>query len=246
MNRLGIFGSAGRVGQAIAFASQTYKNIDSISCFKRGDNISHFINSSDFIIDFSLNTGTELLVKSLLEIKPMPLLIGTTSLSNECLNAIQELSTKTSVIHTPNVSIGANLMAYLIEKMAGVLGLNFDAEIIDIHHRKKRDAPSGTALMLSDFIARGRGEKKAIIIDRANNPIRKDGEISIASIRAGSVAAEHIVSFYGESESISINHKVENRDVFAHSAIKTIFWLKEQKKGMYNMQDYIKFINHLV
>ncbi len=241
MKRLGIFGSTGRMGKAIVSVTSTYKMIDLISCFKRGDNITNFINSSDFIIDFSLNDGTISLVKTLLKIKPVPLLIGTTSLSSDCLIAIDELSTQAPVMHAPNVSIGANLMAYLTKKMAEVLGTGFDAEILDIHHRKKRDAPSGTALMLSDFIAQGIGKKNAnIITDRSNNPIRKDGEISISSIRAGSVAAEHIVSFYGESETLSISHKVENRDVFAHCAINVALWLKEQKPGLYTMQDIIK------
>lgn len=245
MNRLGIVGSSGRMGVAIRNNLSRFIDSNNPRLYILGEDINEFIRDSDYIVDFSSSFGTELLVKAMLDNEAKPLLIGTTAISDNCKQIIGFLSKKIPVMEAPNVSIGANLQALIAEKLAAILGEEYDPEIIDIHHKEKKDAPSGTALMLaqsinSGFVKNGFAESK-IVISRANDPIRETNEIAISSIRAGNITGEHIVSFFGEFDSLTISHKVENRDLLAISAIKAILWLKDKKPGKYYIRDMISF-----
>lgn len=243
MSSLGIFGANGKMGKAIYHIASQMSEL-SIMPFKRGDDITIFIEKSDFIIDFSNNEGTIFLTKALQQHKPKPLLIGTTALSAGCLKQIDDLSNICPIMVAPNCSISANLQALIVEKMANTL-TEYDIEIIDIHHKHKKDAPSGTALMLAKSINKGLCDaglsEYNIITARSQNPLRSKEEISISSLRAGNVVGEHIVSFYGEFDSFSITHKAYNRELFAHGAIKSILWLKDKKAGKYSIRDMLVF-----
>ena len=245
MNRLGIFGSNGRMGKAIVRCAYSFSEIHNVNEYSREADIKEFIHNSDFILDFSSSEGTKLLLNSLLAVSPKPLLIGTTALAEENKSIINQLSRTIPVMEAPNVSIGANLQAVIAEKLASILGKEYDPEIIDIHHKQKKDTPSGTALMLADsinagFITAGIA-KSRIIVDRSSQPERHSEEISIASLRAGNVIGSHSVNFFGLYDSLSISHKVDSRDLLAISALKAVLWLKNNKAGKYTIRDMIKF-----
>ncbi len=245
MKSLGIMGSNGRMGMAIRNNLSRFSEIQNIALYSRGEDINKFINDSDYIVDFSTSSATELLVKEMLQSEVKPILIGTTALSDHSKQMINLLSNKTAVMEAPNVSIGANLQAMIAAKLASILGKDYDPEIIDLHHKHKKDAPSGTALMLAEninagFIKNGFPASK-IVKSRDSNILREKDEISIASIRAGNITGEHIVSFFGEFDSLTISHKVDNRDLLAISAIKAILWLKDKMPGKYSIKDMISF-----
>ncbi len=245
MNRMGIVGANGRMGLAIRNNLSRFMNNSNVVLYLRGEDINEFIRNSDYIVDFSSYSGTEYLVNAMLDNEAKPVLIGTTALSDKCKQIIGLLSEKAPVMEAPNVSIGANLQALISGKLAAILGKEYDPEIIDMHHKYKKDSPSGTALMLAHqinagFVKSGHSEFK-IVTSRANDPIREENEIAISSIRAGNITGEHQVSFFGEFDSLTISHKVENRDLLAISAIKAILWLKDKKPGKYYIKDMISF-----
>lgn len=222
MSTLGLVGY-GKMGQAIEKLAAGNSVISKVNIYRQGDDIKSFVRDSDFFIDFSSSDGTEILVSSLLETTAKPTLIGTTNLSFECKDKIGLLAEKTSVMVAPNVSIASNLQALVSQKIASILGASYKADIVDIHHIHKKDAPSGTALMLKDYINKGFEQK-----------------IEILSRREGEVIGEHIVSFHGNDDSLTITHKVQNRELFARGAIAAILWLNNQKSGNYTMQDMLK------
>jgi len=222
MSVLGLVGY-GKMGQAIEKLASNNSAITKVNIFRQGDDIKSFVRGSDFFIDFSSSDGAEILVGSLLETTPKPTLIGTTNLSASCKEKIALLAEKTSVMVAPNVSIASNLQALVSQKIASILGASYKADIVDIHHIHKKDAPSGTALMLKEFINKGFEQK-----------------IEISSIREGEVIGEHIVNFHGNDDSLTITHKVENRELFARGAISAILWLAKQKPENYTMQDMLK------
>jgi 4-hydroxy-tetrahydrodipicolinate reductase len=245
--KVGIFGF-GKMGKAISELSQKFTEINSVRIYSCNDNdLKFFISDCDVILDFSVAEATENLTNYILEnnIFPKSILIGTTALSEKTSQNISEISKKTAILKTANMSIGANIQAFISQKLAQILGNDYDIDILDIHHKEKKDAPSGTAFMIADAINNGlessTGKKYKIITDRSSNPVRGDNEISISSIRAGKATGTHEVLFTGHYDSISITHKVDKRELLAIGALKAAIWLSKQKPNLYNMQDFIKF-----
>lgn len=143
------------------------------------------------------------------------------------------------VLKSRNMSLGINLLSELVKKAAAVLGEDFDIEIVEAHHNKKLDAPSGTALMLADAAAEVRDESE-YVYDRHNVRKQRDKrEIGISSIRGGTIVGEHSVIFAGQDEVITLSHSAGSRDLFAQGAIRAALWLAGQKKGFYTMADVI-------
>ena len=146
------------------------------------------------------------------------------------------------VLQTGNTSVGVTMLAALVEKAARQLGEDWDIEILEMHHRHKVDAPSGTALLLGEAAAKGRAVDLKDHSDRGRDGItgaRKAGNIGFASLRGGSVAGDHMVIFASDNERIELVHRAENRAIFAHGAVKAAVWLMRQKRGRYNMQEVL-------
>jgi len=169
-------------------------------------------------------------------------IIGTTGLSAEDLAAIAEAACKTVVVRSGNMSLGVNLLAALVERAARALGPAWDAEIVEMHHRLKVDAPSGTALLLGEAAARGRGVALAENSARGRAGLtgpRRFGEIGFASLRGGTVVGDHTVIFAGSGERIEFSHRAEDRGVFARGALAAALWTRGKEPGLYSMADVL-------
>ncbi|MDA8173937.1 MAG: 4-hydroxy-tetrahydrodipicolinate reductase [Nitrospiraceae bacterium] len=170
------------------------------------------------------------------------MVIGTTGFKPEELEEIKELSSRVPCVMASNMSLGINLLSKVVAQVAAALGPDYDIEIIEAHHRHKKDAPSGTALMLAKSITSSIGKslddvavyaRKGMIGERAR------GEIGIQTIRAGDIVGEHTVIFGGLGERIEVTHKASSRDTFARGALRAALWLAGRKPGLYDMQDVL-------
>jgi len=258
--KIGIIGCAGRMGKMIGetAAANGHKIVAGV---ERGDNIGKLLTDfikgaesgvtvssnnedafmvSDMVIDFTVAenaiTNAELSVKY-----QKPLLIGTTGLSAEQMSDLQKLAEKTVIVKSANTSLGINIMKDVVKKLAVALDETYDIEIVEMHHRNKADAPSGTALLLGKAAAEGRNitfDANAVM-DRTGK--RKTGQIGFASLRGGDVIGDHTVIFAGNGERIEISHKATSRQLFVNGVMKIISWVeKGQKAGkLYNMDDVL-------
>jgi 4-hydroxy-tetrahydrodipicolinate reductase len=168
--------------------------------------------------------------------------IGTTGLSGEDEEQIVQSSASAVIVKSGNMSMGVNLVAALVKKAAQVLGEDFDIEILEMHHNKKVDAPSGTAVMLGRAAAQGRGidlDQHSIRVRDGHTGARCPGDIGFASLRGGSVVGDHRVIFAGPGERIELAHQAEDRMIFARGAIHAALWARGQKAGLYSMVDVL-------
>jgi len=171
-----------------------------------------------------------------------PILIGTTGLDAGHQRLIDDAATKIPVLQAANTSLGVNLLAHLVRDAAARLGPEWDIEIVEMHHRHKADAPSGTALLLGRAAAEARGVSLDEVSDRGRDGItgpRTAGHIGFAALRGGSVAGEHQVIFAGEGERIELGHRAESRAIFASGAVWAALWLKDKPAGRYTMADVL-------
>lgn len=170
----------------------------------------------------------------------IPILIGTTGLEEKAERDIAKAAHQIAVMRAANTSLGVALLAELVERAARVLGSDWDIEIAEIHHRLKTDAPSGTALLLGEAAARGRGTELKAESGRAGpNLERKNGAIGFASLRGGTVAGDHDVMFLGPEERLILSHRAENRMIFARGALAAARFLVGRPAGLYSMRDVI-------
>jgi len=249
MTRIGILGVTGRMGRAIgnAAASQGVSIAGGIDRDGgvHGDHATPraLAEASDVLVDF---TAPDALAGHLdiALAAGKPILIGTTGLLPAHHAIIENAAQQIAVLQTANTSIGVNLLRHLVREAARRLGPEWDAEILEMHHRDKLDTPSGTALLLGAAVNQGRGAASNIALNRFDRMRegpheREEGGVYYASLRGGSVAGEHDVIFAGEGERIVLGHKAENRGVFATGAVRAAIWLVGKPAGLYTMQDVL-------
>ncbi|MFL4979062.1 MAG: 4-hydroxy-tetrahydrodipicolinate reductase, partial [Xanthobacteraceae bacterium] len=172
--------------------------------------------------------------------------VGTTGLSEADLAKLREGAARARIVQSGNMSLGVNLLAALVKKVAATLGEEFDIEILEMHHRMKVDAPSGTALLLGEAAAAGRGialRERAVRVRDGHTGARNPGDVGFASLRGGTVVGEHSVIFAGTAERIELVHKAEDRVIFARGALKAALWTRGQKPGLYSMADVLGLSN---
>jgi len=170
------------------------------------------------------------------------MVIGTTGLNPQQVGELKWLAEKTRVVFAPNMSVGVNLMFKIVEDIAKVLTEGYDVEIVEAHHRLKKDAPSGTALKLAQVIAQAMGrdlEKVGVYGRHGFTGERTPEEIGIMTVRAGDIVGEHNVTFCGIGERIEVIHRAHNRDNFARGAVRAALWVVDQAPGLYDMQDVL-------
>ena len=243
MTRIFIVGISGKMGANIIAAAEKRDDIeivgglDAVECkgfptFKRADDVNVPV---DVIIDFSRPETLDEII-SLAERKACPVVLATTGYSEKQLEKIRRLSEKVGVLHSGNMSLGVNLLTGLVRQAAKALE-GFDVEIIEKHHNQKVDAPSGTALMLANA---AKGETGEIVVGRHGSSCkRKKNEISISSVRGGTIVGEHDVMFIGDDEIITISHTALSRKLFAGGAIKAALFMTDKKSGMFDMNDVL-------
>jgi 4-hydroxy-tetrahydrodipicolinate reductase len=196
----------------------------------------------DGVIDFTVPAATVAL-SEIAARRRLVHVIGTTGLSETDEGKIRAAAQQARIVKSGNMSVGVNLLAALVEKIARTLPSNFDIEIVEMHHRHKVDAPSGTALLLGEAAAAGRNielKEKAIRGRDGQTGPRPPGHIGFGSLRGGSVVGEHSVIFAGPSERIELVHRAESRDIFAHGAMRAALWAKDKQAGLYTIADVME------
>lgn len=249
MTRIILSGASGAMGHKIAEAAaerndcvivagvdiQTESNLgfQIFSCPK------DITAQADVIIDFSHPAALESLLEYALE-KKLPIVVATTGLSEEQCEKIESVSKVIPVFHTGNMSLGINLLIALSKQAVKVLGSSFDIEIVEKHHNKKIDAPSGTALMIAREIAAERDLPSTFEYDRHSvRRAREKSEIGIHSVRGGTIVGEHEVIFAGHDEVVTISHSAQSKGVFATGAINAALFLTKSAPGLYDMNDLL-------
>jgi 4-hydroxy-tetrahydrodipicolinate reductase len=197
--------------------------------------------ASDAVIDFTVASTTARHAE-LAKQHRTPLVVGTTAVEADGLKALKAASQVTAIMHAPNMSVGVNILFAMTEKLAATLGPEFDIDILEMHHRHKIDAPSGTALGLGEAAAKGRGVKLADVAKRSRDGItgaRPVGEIGFATLRGGDVVGDHTVIFATDGERVELSHKASSRTNFARGAVRAALWVKGRPPGLYTMRDVL-------
>ncbi len=197
--------------------------------------------SGEVVIDFTTPQGT-LRMLQMAEAQGKPMVIGTTGFTKDEIQLIESAGKKIPIVFSPNMSIGVNVLFKLITEAAAALGEAYDAEILEIHHRKKKDAPSGTAIRMAEVLAAARGtslQKVGCFSRHGNIGARKTGEIGVQSLRAGDVVGEHTLTFAGPGERIELTHRAHNRNNFARGALMAARWVADKSPGLYDMMDVL-------
>lgn len=264
MVRIGIAGAAGRMGSRIAALSGEYEGIRLAGAFERrghkdagkdvglvagtgetgvviSDGMDSVMDSVDLIIDFTSVESTKENLKTAAS-KGKAMVIGTTGFTRDDIKEIEEASGRIPCVLASNMSLGVNLLLKVLQDVAGALGDDYDIEIIEAHHRMKKDAPSGTAMKMAQVIAGAVNrnlDDVAVFARKGIIGARTKKEIGIQTIRAGDIVGEHTVIFGGLGERIEITHKASSRDTFARGALKAALWLAGKPAGLYDMQDVL-------
>lgn len=240
MARIGIIGSEGRMGRALAEAIAAAGEVHSGGIDKGGDPLA-LARASDVLVDFSSPHALEANLDAATA-AGVPLVIGTTGLEERHHWLIDSAAQNLAVLQTGNTSLGVTLLAHLVREAASRLGDDWDIEIVETHHRMKVDAPSGTALLLGEAAAAGRDVSLADVAARGRDGItgaRRAGDIGFASLRGGSVAGDHAVHFLADNERLTFSHLAENRGIFARGAIRAAQWLLGKPAGRYTMPEVL-------
>jgi 4-hydroxy-tetrahydrodipicolinate reductase len=264
--KIGIVGAAGRMGVALVRAvaeargcrvaaateraghaalgkdAGVLAGIDSLGV-ALGDDAGALFKACDAVLDFTAPEAA--VAHSALAARNGTILVtGTTGLAPAQQAKIRAAAKKVAIVQAPNFSVGVNLAMALVEQAAGVLDDGYDIEIVEMHHRHKVDAPSGTALGLGRAAAKGRGVVLDKVSERGRDGItgaRKAGAIGFAALRGGDVVGDHTVIFAGPGERVEITHKAGGREVFARGAVRAALWAKGRKPGLYSMADVLGF-----
>jgi len=254
MINVGIHGSTGRVGRLLidnlkkeetaqpcmlhAIDDFDFALPDGVEITKE---TSVLLQKSDIVIDFTIAMGTQALLEDAIK-NPTPLVIGTTGLNQHQLNLLQEASTLMPILYSTNMSLGVAVLNSLVHLASKSLS-DFDIEIVEQHHRYKKDAPSGTAMTLGEHAASARGLNLADVRVSGRNGLigeRSKDEIAIMALRGGDIVGRHTVGFYNDGEFIELNHTATSRDTFAKGAIKASKWIVNQKNGLYTISDCLE------
>jgi len=256
MVRIGVVGSGGRMGKAIIAALHKDKSLHLQGVVERGDahergaagpsvarvtsELDVLAVECDVLVDFSHADAVPATLAAARRAR-VAVVIGTTGLSAADHAAIDAAARDIAVLQTANTSVGVAVLARLVANAAAALP-DWDIDIVDLHHRGKRDAPSGTALALGAAAAAARGLALADVrlpSHSADGPVRPRGTVGFASLRAGSTAGDHMVLFAGDGERIELHHRAESRDIFAAGAVRAAVWLAGRPPGRYTMDDVL-------
>ena len=240
MARIGIIGSAGRMGAALTAAIAAAGQELAGGVDKDGD-LAALAANSDVLVDFSAPAALEGNLDAAMA-AGVPIVVGTTGLEERHHWLCDHAAETIPLLQTGNTSLGVTLLAHLVREAAARLGEDWDIEIVESHHRMKVDAPSGTALLLGEAAAKGRGIDLAAHSARGRDGItgaRKVGDIGFASLRGGTVAGDHTVSFLGEAERVRLSHQAEDRSIFARGAVRAAQWLIGKTAGRYSMPEVL-------
>ena len=240
---VGISGARGRMGRAVSQVLDARDDVMVAARFDWGETPD--LSLCDVVIDFSTAEASVALARQAAERGGPALVIGSTGFTPEQDAEIQTAAEKVAIVRSGNFSLGVNILIGLVEHAALRLDArDWDIEVLETHHRRKVDAPSGTALMLGEAAANGRGvelaEVRSAPYDGVGEP-RQTGAIGFASLRAGGVVGEHTVMFASEDEVLTLSHSAIDRALFAKGAVAAAAWVRNRRPGLYDMQDVLGF-----
>ncbi len=251
MIKVGIIGSTGRMGEYLIknVLENDYLALSALHVFDElkidvpnevliTNSMKALLEVCDVVIDFSAPTATQELCEEALR-NPTPLVVATTGFTQHQQNLLTEVSKEMPVLYASNMSAGIALLKLLVEQVASTL-VDFDIEIVEQHHRYKVDAPSGTALTLGEFAAKGRGlDLDAVRISGRDGQIgaRSKDEIAVMALRGGDIVGHHTVGFYNDGEFLELKHTATSRETFSKGAIRAATWLVKQDSGFYSIND---------
>ena len=240
MANIGVIGSKGAMGEALRRVIDESGH-DYSGGADKGDDVRALAKVSDVLVDFSAPAALEANLAAA-KASGVPIVIGTTGLMVAHHAAIDTAAEDVAILQTGNTSLGVTLLAHLVREAAQRLDSDWDIEIVEMHHRRKVDAPSGTALLLGEAAAEGRGITLADNTESGRDGHtgpRTEGAIGFAALRGGTVAGEHGVILAGDEERITLSHSAENRIIFARGAIRAAEWLRKKKPGRYSMGEVL-------
>lgn len=238
MTRVIITGSKGRMGQALVACATRMPELQITGQIDQGDDMNSVIDAGDVVVDFSFHNATAAIAE-LCARKKKALVIGTTGHSDPDRKRILTVTSQIPVVWASNFSTGVNTLFWLTRKAAEILGPGFDLEVIEMHHRMKKDAPSGTAATLAEILADVRQQQLNKVLRHGRSGItgeRTSTEIGMHSLRGGDVVGDHTVIFAADGERVELTHKASSRDTFANGALRAAQWVGKQKPGLYDMQ----------
>jgi len=244
MNRptnLVIHGAKGRMGQVLAACAARSPDFKVVGQIDLGDDLKAVLAQADVVADFSFHSATPAAAALCAERKA-GLVIGTTGHTAEEKSQIENCKSQIPIVWSANFSLGVNTLFWLTRKAAQILGPGYDLEIVEIHHRLKKDAPSGTAATLARILADARQQQLQDVLRHGRVGItgeRTSAEIGMHSLRGGDVVGDHTVIFAGEGERLELTHKASSRETFARGALRAARWIVGQPPGLYDMQDVL-------
>lgn len=236
-----VTGCNGRMGQAIIECADGHEGLEIGAQIDIGDSLLDNLEGCDCVIDFSHHGFTgELLAGCIAE--NAKLVMGTTGHTDSELAAIREASSRIAIVHAPNFSVGVNTLFWLTGKAAEILGSDFDLEVVEMHHRHKIDAPSGTGRRLAEILAESRGLSYDDDMRHGRHGdvgARTDSEIGVHALRGGDVVGDHTVVYAGDGERVELTHKASSRNTFANGSLRAASWLAGRDSGLFDMQDVL-------
>jgi 4-hydroxy-tetrahydrodipicolinate reductase len=241
MTKIIITGSNGRMGQALLACAKRNPELQIAGAIGRGGELGSVIGQGDVVIDFSAHDATVGFAEVCAQHKKA-IVIGTTGHSDKAKSQIANLKSKIPIVLASNYSTGVNTLFWLTRKAAEILGPDFDLEVVEMHHRLKKDAPSGTATTLVEILANVRQQQLEKVIRHGRKGIvgeRTSAEIGMHSLRGGDVVGDHTVVFASSGERVELTHKASSRETFANGALRAAQWVVKQKPGLYDMQDVL-------
>ncbi|MGH7940598.1 MAG: 4-hydroxy-tetrahydrodipicolinate reductase [Limisphaerales bacterium] len=241
MVRIIITGARGRMGRTLVARARDFGDMEIVGELGSKDDLRGVISKADVVIDFSSHAATPA-IAGICAGNKKAVVIGTTGHSDAERHAIVACQTAIPVVCASNFSTGVNALYWLARKAAEILGPDYDLEIVEMHHRMKKDAPSGTAKTLAEILAGVRKLQLEKVARHGRAGIvgeRPSSEIGIHSIRGGDVVGDHTVIFANEGERLELTHKASSRETFADGALRAAVWVVKQKPGIYDMQDVL-------
>ncbi len=233
-----VFGSAGRMGRALGAALDGHARLALHVAQHTGSDI-ELLQGCAVAIDFTTPEASIRHAEAAAR-HGVPLVVGTTGLGSEHNAVLERCARTVPTVYSANMSVGVTLLAALVKQAAERLGPEYDIEVAEMHHRRKVDAPSGTALLLGEAAARGRGAAlDALRAGTDRNGERREGEIGFATLRGGDVAGTHTVYFAGEGETLELTHRASSRALFAAGALRAAEWVIGKPPGLYGMRDVL-------
>lgn len=241
MTKITVLGGTGRMGRAITDAAPEFPEFEIVGRIGRAADLKNAIAACDVVVDFSNPEFSVTGIRIASSLKK-PCVIGTTGFSQSQEDEVKEMAKTVAIVKAANFSLGVTIVAHICGILTELLGESYDAEIIEMHHRAKKDAPSGTALLLANEIAMARNQELNRVISNGRVGLtgpRTSSEIGVHAVRGGDVAGDHTICFAGIGERVEIVHRASNRLCFATGALRAAQWIMRKPSGLYGMKDVL-------